>query len=91
MPWNLARRGTAAGLRVRAWGVRDVQLMDKVITSGADGMTVTRSGAPHLAPVWFVWHNGKILFSTDPKSEALMMVCMATIPPKQQARRRAPE
>ena len=23
---------------------------------------------PHLAPVWFVWHQGKLYISTDPKS-----------------------
>ncbi len=25
-------------------------------------------GRPHLAPVWFVWHAGKIYIGTDPKS-----------------------
>ncbi len=30
--------------------------------------SVRPDGRPHLAPVWFVWHNGKIYIGTDPKS-----------------------
>ncbi len=30
--------------------------------------SVRQDGRPHLAPVWFVWHAGKIYIGTDPKS-----------------------
>src|SRR5512142_592639 len=30
--------------------------------------SVRPDGRPHLAPVWFVWHEGKIYIGTDPKS-----------------------
>ncbi len=30
--------------------------------------SVRADGRPHLAPVWFVWHEGKIYIGTDPKS-----------------------
>ncbi len=30
--------------------------------------SVREDGRPHLAPVWFVWHEGKIYIGTDPKS-----------------------
>lgn len=30
--------------------------------------SVRGDGRPHLAPIWFVWHAGKIYVSTDPKS-----------------------
>ncbi len=30
--------------------------------------SVRPDGRPHLAPIWFVWHNNKIYISTDPKS-----------------------
>jgi F420H(2)-dependent biliverdin reductase len=30
--------------------------------------SVRPDGRPHLAPVWFVWHAGKIYIGTDPKS-----------------------
>ncbi len=30
--------------------------------------TVRPDGRPHLAPVWFVWHNSKIYIGTDPQS-----------------------
>ncbi len=30
--------------------------------------SVRADGRPHLAPVWFVWHAGKIYIGTDPKS-----------------------
>jgi PPOX class probable F420-dependent enzyme len=30
--------------------------------------SVRADGRPHLAPIWFVWHNGKIYVGTDPKS-----------------------
>ncbi len=30
--------------------------------------SVRADGRPHLAPVWFVWHAGKIFIGTDPKS-----------------------
>lgn len=30
--------------------------------------TVRPDGRPHLAPIWFVWHNDKIYLGTDPKS-----------------------
>ncbi len=30
--------------------------------------SVRSDGRPHLAPVWFVWHAGKIYIGTDPKS-----------------------
>lgn len=30
--------------------------------------SVRPDGRPHLAPVWFVWHAGKIFIGTDPKS-----------------------
>jgi F420H(2)-dependent biliverdin reductase len=30
--------------------------------------SVRADGRPHLAPVWFVWHGGKIYVGTDPKS-----------------------
>ena len=30
--------------------------------------TVRPDSRPHLAPVWFVWHVGKIYIGTDPKS-----------------------
>lgn len=30
--------------------------------------SVRPDGRPHLAPVWFVWHGGKIYIGTDPKS-----------------------
>ena len=30
--------------------------------------SVRPDGRPHLAPVWFVWHDGRIYIGTDPKS-----------------------
>ncbi|HVN53551.1 MAG TPA: pyridoxamine 5'-phosphate oxidase family protein [Anaerolineaceae bacterium] len=30
--------------------------------------SVRPDGRPHLAPVWFVWHAGKIYIGADPKS-----------------------
>ncbi len=30
--------------------------------------SVRPDGRPHLAPVWFVWHAGRIYIGTDPKS-----------------------
>ncbi len=30
--------------------------------------SVRPGGRPHLAPVWFVWHNGKFFVSTEPDS-----------------------
>jgi len=30
--------------------------------------SVRPDGRPHLAPVWFVWHSGRIYIGTDPKS-----------------------
>lgn len=30
--------------------------------------SVRPNGRPHLAPVWFVWHAGKLYIGTDPKS-----------------------
>lgn len=30
--------------------------------------SVRPDGRPHLAPVWFVWHEGKIYIGTDPRS-----------------------
>jgi len=30
--------------------------------------SVRPDGRPHLAPVWFIWHSGKIFIGTDPKS-----------------------
>jgi PPOX class probable F420-dependent enzyme len=30
--------------------------------------SVRADGRPHLAPVWYVWHDGKIYISTDPQS-----------------------
>ena len=30
--------------------------------------SVRPDGRPHLAPVWFVWHAGKLYIGTDPKS-----------------------
>jgi F420H(2)-dependent biliverdin reductase len=30
--------------------------------------TVRPDHRPHLVPVWFVWHGGKILIGTDPNS-----------------------
>ncbi len=30
--------------------------------------SVRPGGRPHLAPVWFVWHDQKIYISTDPRS-----------------------
>ncbi len=30
--------------------------------------SVRPDGRPHLAPVWFVWHEDKIYIGTDPKS-----------------------
>ncbi|MGH9127547.1 MAG: pyridoxamine 5'-phosphate oxidase family protein [Acidimicrobiales bacterium] len=30
--------------------------------------TVTRSGAPHLMPVWAVWHDGRLWFSSSSDS-----------------------
>jgi PPOX class probable F420-dependent enzyme len=30
--------------------------------------SVRPDGRPHLAPVWFVWHAGKVYIGTDPKS-----------------------
>jgi PPOX class probable F420-dependent enzyme len=30
--------------------------------------SVRPDGRPHLVPVWFVWHHGKIYIGTDPKS-----------------------
>jgi len=30
--------------------------------------SVRPDGRPHLAPIWFVWHAGRIYVSTDPKS-----------------------
>ncbi len=30
--------------------------------------SVRPDGRPHLAPVWFIWHEGKVYISTDPKS-----------------------
>lgn len=38
-------RWKALGLEVRAWGVRDVELMERAIEAGVDGMTVD---FPHL-------------------------------------------
>ena len=36
----------------------------KVIWFGS----VRPDGRPHLAPIWFVWHNNRIYVSTEPKS-----------------------
>ncbi len=30
--------------------------------------SVRPNGRPHLAPIWFVWHNGKLYVSTEPDS-----------------------
>ena len=30
--------------------------------------TLRPAGRPHLAPIWYVWLQGKIYLSTDPKS-----------------------
>jgi F420H(2)-dependent biliverdin reductase len=30
--------------------------------------SVRADGRPHLVPVWFTWHSGKIYLSIDPKS-----------------------
>lgn len=30
--------------------------------------SVRPSGRPHLAPVWFVWHEDRLYISTDPNS-----------------------
>ncbi len=30
--------------------------------------SVRPDGRPHMAPVWFVWHQGKLYIGTDPKS-----------------------
>ena len=30
--------------------------------------SVRPDGRPHLAPIWFVWHNGKFYVSTEPDS-----------------------
>ena len=30
--------------------------------------SVRPDGRPHLAPVWFVWHAGRLYIGTDPKS-----------------------
>ena len=30
--------------------------------------SVRPDGRPHLTPVWFVWHEGRLYISTDPKS-----------------------
>ena len=27
--------------------------------------TVREDGSPHVAPIWFVWHEGKIIFCTS--------------------------
>ncbi len=30
--------------------------------------SVRPGGRPHLAPIWFVWHNSKFFISTEPES-----------------------
>lgn len=30
--------------------------------------SIRADGRPHLVPIWFVWHQGKIYLSTEPKS-----------------------
>jgi F420H(2)-dependent biliverdin reductase len=30
--------------------------------------SVRPGGRPHLAPIWFVWHNSKLFISTEPDS-----------------------
>jgi len=30
--------------------------------------SVRPDGRPHMAPVWYVWHNGKFYIGTDPNS-----------------------
>ncbi len=30
--------------------------------------TVRSEGRPHLTPVWFAWHGGRVYISIDPKS-----------------------
>jgi PPOX class probable F420-dependent enzyme len=31
-------------------------------------VSVRPDGRPHMAPVWFVWHNDRIYIGTDPES-----------------------
>ncbi len=37
--------------------------------------SVRPDGRPHLVPVWFVWHAGKIFIGTDPKSVKSSNIC----------------
>ncbi len=37
--------------------------------------SVRADGRPHLVPVWFVWHAGKIYIGTDPHSIKVKNIC----------------
>lgn len=50
-----------------------VELTPEMIAKLADQQNIWFSsvrpdGRPHLVPVWFVWHAGKIYIGTDPNS-----------------------
>ena len=34
--------------------------------------TIGRNGLPHLAPMWFAWVNGELVFCTDRKSQKIV-------------------